>query len=178
MLPRLTSAELAALQPGDRVSRIASPGVWDTAPVQRVTSKQIGVMWSDGRTAWYWRESGQRVGCHGEHLREPEPDQRMSPERWREVLHVHLRDEMQRHQLTEAEEIALGCALADESTEAYRVLHECARACFEPTDAAALIVGTVQARRLAEAQQAPAREKYQDPLVATVPDWAQEVASG
>jgi hypothetical protein len=118
MPPRLTSAELAALQPGDRVSRIASPCVWETAPVARVTSKQIGVMWSDGRTAWYWRESGQRVGCHGEQLREPEPDPRMSPERWREVLHVHLTDEIERHFLTGLERRHLTMALTDAGTEA------------------------------------------------------------
>jgi hypothetical protein len=178
MPPRLTSAERAALQPGDRVSRLASPGVWETAPVARLTATQVVVTWTDGTTTRYWRESGTRTDCPGEQLREPEPDPRMTPERWREVLHVHLRDEMQRHQLTEVEEIALGTALADERSEAYRVLHNCARVCFEPLDAAALIVGTVLAQRLAKVQQAPAREKYQDPLVATVPDWAQEVASG
>jgi hypothetical protein len=178
MPPRLTSAELAALQPGDRVSRLASPGVWETAPVQRVTATRIAVTWPDGTGALYSRESGRRQGCRGEQLREPEPDSCMSPERWREVLHVHLRDEMQRHQLRASEEIDLSLALSDENTEAYRVLHDCARVGCEPLDAAALIVGTVLAQRLAEAQQAPAREKYQDPLVATVPDWAQEVASG
>jgi hypothetical protein len=178
MPPRLTSAELAALQPGDRVSRLASPGVWETAPVQRVTATRIAVTWPDGTGALYSRESGRRQGCHGEQLREPEPDPRMSPERWREVLHVHLVDEMARHQLVASEEIDLSLALTDESTEAYRVLHDCARVCFEPMDAAALIVGTVLARRLAEAQLAPAREDFHDPFVATVPDWAQEVACG
>jgi hypothetical protein len=178
MPPRLTSAQLAALQPGDRVSRLASPGVWETAPVQRVTATRIAVTWPSGTSALYSRESGRRQGCHGEQLREPEPDPRMSPERWREVLHTHLREAMFRHLLSETEEIDLTLALTDESTAAYRVLHDCVRVCFEPMDAAALIVGTVLAQRLAKAQDAPAREKYQDPLVATVPDWAQEVASG
>lgn len=178
MPPRLTFAQLAALKPGDRVSRIAAPGVWETAPVQRVTTHQVTVRWPDGTEARYWRDSGLRFGCSGEHLREPEPDPRMTPERWREVLHVHLQDEMQRHQLSEAEEIALGTALTDESTEAYRVLHDCARVCFEPMDAAALLIHTVLARRLEAAQPEPAREEYPDPFVATVPDWAKEVAGG
>jgi hypothetical protein len=182
MPPRLTSAQLAALQPGDRVSRIALPGVWETAPVARVTSKQIGVMWSDGRTVWYWRESGQRVGCHGEQLREPEPDPRMSPERWREVLYVHLRDEMQRHQFTKAEEIALGAALTDENSSASGVLIRCARSSFEPMDSAALIVGTVVERRLSEADARHAElvkyGEYPDSFVVTVPEWAQDVAGG
>jgi hypothetical protein len=178
MPPRLTSAELAALQPGDRVSRIASPGVWETAPVQRVTATRIAVTWPSGTSALYSRESGRRQGCHGEQLREPEPDQRMSPERWREVLHVHLREAMFRHLLSETEEIDISLALTDAGTEAYRVLHECARVGFEPRYAAALIVGTVLARRLEDAQPEPAREEYPDPFVATVPDWAQEVAGG
>jgi hypothetical protein len=178
MPPRLTSAQLAALQPGDRVSRLASPGVWETAPVQRVTATRIAVTWPDGTGALYSRESGRRQGCRGEQLREPEPDSCMSPERWREVLHVHLRDDMQRHHFGAGEEIDLVRDLNDASTEAYRVLHDCARVSFEPMDAAALIVGTVLARRLAEAQQAPVREDFPDPFGATVPDWAQEVACG
>jgi hypothetical protein len=101
----------------------------------------------------------------------------MSPARWREVLHTHLREAMFRHLLSETEEIDLTLALTDESTEAYRVLHDCALAGFEPLDAAALIVGTVLVRRLAEAQHAPAREDFPDPFVAPVPEWAFGVAT-
>jgi hypothetical protein len=181
MLPRLTSSELAALQPGDRVSRLASSGVWETASVQRVTATRIAVTWPDGTSALYSRESGRRQGCHGEQLREPEPDPRMSPERWREVLYVHLREAMFRHLLSAAEERDLTTALTDDSTEAYRVLHECARVCFEPMDAAALIVGTVLVRRLAEASVPTIEETLERQAGVlrrlakhdtSVPDWA------
>lgn len=178
MPPRLTTEQLAALQPGDRVSRCAAPGVWETAQIERVTNAQATVTWPSSGWARYWRDSGQRVGVPGEYLREPKEDLRMTPERWREVLHVHLRDEMARHQFSEREEIVLGCALADESNAACLVLRECERVGFEPMDTAALIVRTVLARRLAEAQHAPAREESPDPFGAALPDWAQPVVRG
>lgn len=68
--PRLTTAQLRALQPGDRVSRQLL-GVLETAPVHVLTSTIVSVIWPDGDVVKYWRESGTRVNCRGESLREP-----------------------------------------------------------------------------------------------------------
>lgn len=181
MPPRLTAEQLAALQPGDRVSRIVSPGVWETAPVLRVTTHQISVTWSDGTTARYWRDSGQCVGVPGEQLREAEPDRRMSPERWREVLHVHLTDEMARHHFSAVERDVLAAAMVDDGSATYHLLHDCVRARLDPMDTATLLVQQVLYLRLADVIEPPLVAEFPDPFVAplaTVPEWAQEVVGG
>jgi hypothetical protein len=73
MQPALSSAQLRALSAGDRVSRIAGPGVVHTARVASTTATQIVVQWPDATTGRYLRETGRRAGCPGEVLRQAEP---------------------------------------------------------------------------------------------------------
>lgn len=165
MTTRLTSAQVAALQPGDRVSRIVRPGEVQTAPVVRLTELQLVVTWPDGSTARYWRESGQRTDCRGEVLREAEPASEAMPERsdpvtgdpWLDALGPALSSEADRFDLTESERSALYGEIHYECTTLGDLFSQCYQAKFPPRDTATLLVDAVVQRRM--------------PALVT-PDWA------
>lgn len=168
MTTRLAPSQVAALQCGDRVSRIVLPGEVQTAPVERLTALQLVVTWPDGSTARYWRESGQRTDCRGEVLREADPLQPatvavepVTGDPWLDALGPALSSEASRHELTEPEKSALYGEIHYDGTALGDLFAQCYQAKFPPRDTATMLVAMVVQRRMPE-------------LV--TPDWALAVA--
>lgn len=155
MPARLTPVQVRALQPGDRVSRVARPGEIHTAPVERVTATHVVITWPDGEVARYWRESGTRTDCRGEQLMEPAPTPEEERDAWIAAVNLHLAEEAERHALTVDEQFALANALKTHGTAEWAILGMCARLSHVARDTATLIIRETLKRRLPVEQSAP-----------------------
>jgi hypothetical protein len=145
MPSRLTTPQLRDIKPGDVVARQLLGHV-QTAPVAKITRHQIVVEWPCCEVARYWRESGSRLGCDGEVLRQP-PQETTTTGDWLTDLGFATSAEAEKYGLTVEEKAVLYSEIHDTRTELGVLFEQCASVAFGVFGTARLLVSEIVKRR-------------------------------